>query len=145
MGLISIKPVAYGFINDRALYIYIYIYIYIFPMSTQQIWEEKNENNCKAFHKMEHPPQWAFHFLKCSMNSGRKNTYVRYFPITLEKLEQVYMAWSINKYGIHFSQFHWLHPHFLWSLYVWKAHALVFHNFILQHKGRAGGEGMKEK
>jgi hypothetical protein len=77
------------------------------------------------------------------MNSGRKNTYVRCFPITLEKLVQVYMAWRTNKYGIHFSQFHWLHPHFLWLLYVWKAHALVFHSFILQHKGRGEG-GMKE-
>jgi hypothetical protein len=90
---------------------------------------------------LEHPPQWAFHFLKCSMNSGRKNTYVRCFPITLEKLVQVYMAWSTNKYGIHFSQFHWLHPHFLWLLYVWRAHALIFHSFIIQHKWGWGGLG----
>ncbi len=123
-----------------AIETFIYTYIsHVYPTNMRR----KNENNCKEFQKMEHPPQWAFHFLKCSMNSGRKNTYVRCFPITLEKLVQVYMAWRTNKYGIHFSQFHWLHPHFLWLLYVWKAHALVFHSFILQHKGRGEG-GMKE-
>jgi hypothetical protein len=40
MGLISIKPVAYGFIND--------IYIsHVYPTNMSR----KNENNCKAFKK----------------------------------------------------------------------------------------------
>jgi hypothetical protein len=51
---------------------------------------------------MEHPPQWAFHFLKCSMNSGRKNTYVRCFPITLEKLVQVYMEQIWDPFLVNF-------------------------------------------